>query len=655
MPESCTGARWSRGTLTDRPGGAAWRVAVAADAVVRAVDAPGSHQSQGALVRAAPAAPVTAGTVGRFGPVPGVTAAAAARQLVILHADATSRARARCGVSHSALRVARGPYTDRPSQDAIGPARWAGVVFACDFRPPPPPPSSYAPTLPLIVSPVWLGTSLRGLPLIVDYTSIPTPSYSSRALTTWGRQPWVEATPQQTGLRPQWAHLAVIYGGPGAPGAGGGVVPPWEARPSRIVPTRYAYMIVHALHCVRLPDRTPLPWTALSLRCDASTWAWQMSLDLKGRDAAGLVTPEGNDPVRIEIGINGAVWVLLAEDWEEASNFGAATVTRVTGRSLSALLSGRYRRPRDYAETSARTMAQLAEQERPGTDWTISWEQTDANRWLADWAVPAGAWSYQQLSPIQAIARLAAAAGGLVCPARDSQEITLRPVYPILPWQANTSVWDIQIPTAALLGPLGRRYRWPTQADVVHVSGGDVGGIQALVSRSDGTGSGFAPDANDALITHVDGARALGGRLLAARAQPPGVARVTMAVDERADFPVAALGDLIRLNVDELQIAPCTSIDIAVGGDANGTRVRQTLGLGETSNEYQRLLGLLPQSPRILAQIASDHGDGTVSCVTASGGQLRVRGSGSAGAWVWVRWARVEGAAPTMPGYDLSV
>lgn len=425
---------------------------------------------------------------------------------------------------------------------------------------------------------------------------------------------------------------------------------PWTAPDGRfVIPSRPFYMRIHDLSVVRLPDRTELPWRSINLRHDTSQWAWTMSLELMGRDAASLIDPGAGDVVQVEITINGATWICLAEDWTESSAHGQWTTTTVTGRSLTALLSDRYQPPRHYTEAEARTMAQLADQELPiSGEWSLTWEPLD-------WLVPAGAWSYQDLSPIRAIAALAADAGALVYAEPDDKVITVRPVYRMLPWAYSAGSEDLVVPESALVGALSRRYRYPDQANAVHVYGAEIGGIQGRVYRAGSAGDVYAADRASALMTHVDGARALGGRILAGLATPPGIASFTLPVDARSDFPVVKLGDWARVELSEgAEAGPVTSIQVSVSSDGDGTSVRQTLALGETANDYQRLLALIPTEPRILAQISAV-GSGTATVSTLGGGLLRVRGTGGVGDWVWCRGGRIEDPAPTMAAYDVDV
>lgn len=180
---------------------------------------------------------------------------------------------------------------------------------------------------------------------------------------------------------------------------------------------------------------------------------------------------------------------------------------------------------------------------------------------------------------------------------------------------------------------------------------GDVLFDGRLIEEPDG---GTA-DRSEALITHVDAARALGGRILAGLSWPGGVAAVTMALDARADFPIAELGGLVRVDVDGGQLGQVTGITVRVSPAGDAMQMRQTLIFGEVQNDYQRLLRDLPRERRSLCQISISHADGTVTASPVGGGTLRARGTGTPGDWVWVKGGAVEASAPSLTAYALEV
>lgn len=491
------------------------------------------------------------------------------------------------------------------------------------------------------------------LPLVVDARGPQVRATIShqdqRSAGLRSRVPHVQRAPGDARRHPRHVYLPPIAYGLGDPRPSAPLVILPVPIDRVVIPSRRAYLMIHALSVVRLPDRTTLPVRSLSLSTDYTQWAWTITLDLIGQGAEALIAPNDGEPVQIEISINGATWVGIAETWGQPRRWGALTITRVKGRSLTGLLSGRYQRPQTYTETEARTIAQLAEDALPdGEGWTLDWSET------ADWLVPAQAWIYQDLSPIQAVSRLAAAAGALVAPDWQDKHLRIRPVWSVYPWNLTAGLEDLLIPSAAVTDA-SRRYQTPDQANVVHIYGGEVGGVQAQVSRTGSAADEAAAERFEALCTHADAARALGARVLSGLAQPASLASVTLPVDARADFPVADLGDLVRVDIDGGQSGPVTGISINVTASGNARQVRQTLNLGETRNDWVRLRSYTAQEARIYATVLADNGNGTVVVQTLNGGTLAVRGSASPGAKVWIRANRVEDTAPAMTLYNLIV
>ncbi|QNM94891.1 hypothetical protein [Chitinimonas koreensis] len=65
------------------------------------------------------------------------------------------------------------------------------------------------------------------------------------------------------------------------------------------------------------------------------------------------------------------------------------------------------------------------------------------------------------------------------------------------------------------------------------------------------------------------------------------------------------------------------------------------------SNIWQTFRALTAGPPRLLGSVATVHGDGTVTVELVAGGTLRAIGEAEAGARVFVRAGKLEGAAPT--------
>lgn len=417
------------------------------------------------------------------------------------------------------------------------------------------------------------------------------------------------------------------------------------ARSASSIPIQRTYLMLHDLYVIRLSDDAPVPTRDFRLTLDVDSWAWTFSATLLGPDAVDLLQPPGSDPVILEVGVDGHIWHILVEDWTENRVFGSRSI-QVTGRSLSALLAAPYELPRSYAETAARTAHQLADQELP-FEWSLTWG-------LTDWLVPAGAWTYQNLTPIQAIARVAEAPGAVIVPAKADKSLTIQPRYPSAPWEYAAATPILTVPEQALTS-LSSRLAQETGANAVYVHGAEVGGVLARIYRSGTAGDRAAQTVMDTLITHTDAARQRGKRILSAQHQPPEVRSVTLPLDDGTGFPLAEIGDLVEIGLSTPVRGIVAGVQVQVQRD-QGLKVRQTLTLGEDApNAWSRFSRLLPTDPLLVGEILANHGDGTATVQPPAGGTMRVRGTGTVGQNVYVRGGRIEGAAPALPAYDLSV
>lgn len=72
-------------------------------------------------------------------------------------------------------------------------------------------------------------------------------------------------------------------------------------------------------------------------------------------------------------------------------------------------------------------------------------------------------------------------------------------------------------------------------------------------------------------------------------------------------------------------------------------------------NLYRQLRELLPEPALTVATVATTHTDGTVTVTYPGGAQQRVRGTGTAGAAVFVRAGQVEGTAPNLTTVTIDV
>lgn len=271
------------------------------------------------------------------------------------------------------------------------------------------------------------------------------------------------------------------------------------------VPFLPVYAMIPTLEVVRLPDRTPLHVLSFSLQGDLGSWAWSFNAQLPMAQL-GLVDPAGGgQPVEIEASINGYVWTFLIEGYDDNRRFGARTLT-LRGRSPSALLAGPYAAPRTHTEGNARTVAQLADQELASTGWTLDWD-------AVSWLVPANTFSYQDLTPIDAIGRLAAAIGAAVMTAPAAPELVVQPTYPVSPWAWPEAVPYAILPASILASGDGA-WQGGSNANGIYVYSENAG-YGALVKLTGSSGSLQLPMVVESLTVSADPARERGRHELA--------------------------------------------------------------------------------------------------------------------------------------------
>jgi len=410
-----------------------------------------------------------------------------------------------------------------------------------------------------------------------------------------------------------------------------------------IIPIQRAYIVIHDIEVLRLPDNIPIHASKVSISYDADAWAWGWSATLIGKEALDAVLPSAlGAPVTLSVNINGHIWHLVVEEWSESREFGKRGVS-VKGRGLSSFLASPYILPASGLTTAVRTLQQLMGDHLPiDSGASLTWT-TD----MADWLVPAGAWSWSNQAPINAIHAAAQAVGMVVVPGMADKVLHIQPRYPVMPWDFATATPGLIVPDTAILSA-SRRQAVPTQANAVYVHGGEVGGVLAQVKRLYSAGDRAAASESSPLITHADAARHLGSRILAAHHQQPALRDITLPLG--GVFGLGAVGQLMAATIDSVEhrgIINSVSIDASLSDKS--VSVRQVLTIGEdTPNTWSRFKRLLPYDPLLVGTIEQLYPDGTATILMLGGGSQRVRGTGTVGQAVYVRGGMIEGEAPAL-------
>lgn len=417
-----------------------------------------------------------------------------------------------------------------------------------------------------------------------------------------------------------------------------------------IIPIQRAYIVIHDIEVLRLPDNIAISASKLAISYDVDAWAWGFSGTLLGKEALDAVLPSAlGEPVTLSVNINGHIWHLVVEEWSENRSFGKRGVS-VKGRGLSSFLAAPYILPASGLTTADRTLQQLMVDHLPiDSGASITWTTG-----MADWLVPAGAWTWSNQAPINAIHTAAQEVGMVVVPGMANKVLHIQPRYPVMPWDFASATPGFIVPESGILNS-NLRQTVPSQANAVYVHGSDVGGVLARVKRIGSAGDRTAATASSTLITATDGARNLGSRILAGQHQQPAVRDITLPLG--GVFGLGAVGQLASVtlyNTEHRGIINSVAIDATLTDKS--VTVHQTLTLGEdTKNNWSRFKRLLPSDPLLVGTIEQTYPDGSATITLLGGGSMRVRGTGSAGQKVYVRGGMIEGQAPSMTQVEIEV
>lgn len=530
---------------------------------------------------------------------------------------------------------------DRPRANRPLPTRWRGQLLGGDLRTliPPPPPYS-PPPFPLIdVLPVaYVG--ILSPPIIDDFAAIPVPAEAGRHLECGTQSIWREAHKAEQPLRLRWGPMEVIYGGAGAEtGAGTGTNDHWEdSYPRLVIPNRWIYVMQHSVDLVLLPEGISCDVVGLDLKMSQDATAATLSVSITGPGWADLLSESTEGvPRRVRLTIDGWRHDFAVENWEQSIKFNEDNLT-FTAKALTGLLGGRWWLPQSGVNTSAQFASQIA-QGACEDDWTVVWA-------AQDWLIPAGACAWSNLKPIELIAKLAVAGGAFVAADPLLQQVLVRPVYQVAPWNyfASLTMPDIVIPYDAVVA-IGKQMPMQDQATRIFLAGGEVGGLLVQATREGTDGALEAPMVADPLLTHVDVARARAERELARFAAPPKIVSIDCPFDN-VDFPLLEIGALVEIQCAPVVRGIVSALSLRVDKEANGAlNVRQIARLGESSdNAFSVFRRLAAQPPLELATIAAVYTDGTVLLTYPGGGSARARANGprAEGQVVWVRGLEVQ-------------
>lgn len=236
----------------------------------------------------------------------------------------------------------------------------------------------------------------------------------------------------------------------------------WEVAIQRV------YSVLNECYLVRLPDRTPLPVTSMTISTDANSWCWGLSANLSGQEAWSLVEPQapGFMPYEVEAMINGHVWKFLLDLPNHSKQFNNNRCT-LSGRSITAWLDQPYDPLTSSYVNVPRTMNQIGEEILDNTGYSLVWE-------VDDWLVPAKTYIWQNMDRMSRIKKIANSIRACVYSDPVLPVITLYPRYKVPSWLLDLNPVDVTIPASALLD-WSQQADWRTYYNGVYVSGTENG------------------------------------------------------------------------------------------------------------------------------------------------------------------------------------
>ncbi len=259
------------------------------------------------------------------------------------------------------------------------------------------------------------------------------------------------------------------------------------------------YMIANTVTLTVLPSGTPLDASNIRIGLDIDSYSWTFSADLFGRTSLNLVLRDNDGPKTVELTINGWVWRFLVERYSGSGKFPVERYS-ISGSSRTQLLAAPYAPKRSGLNTAAINARNIVDDQLEYTGFTASWDTV--NMGPPDWTLPAGAFSYSEMTAMEVIHRLAEVAGGIVRPALASDAFTILPRYREATWYWDSAIPDCIVP-AEIVAEWGSEWSPQTDWNFVYVSGISYG-VSVQVRRAGTAGDEPAPDVMDEWMTGTD-------------------------------------------------------------------------------------------------------------------------------------------------------
>lgn len=270
---------------------------------------------------------------------------------------------------------------------------------------------------------------------------------------------------------------------------------------------RRTYVVNNSVTVVRLPDNAPVQVTSIDIQLDAGSPMHTLSMQVADDASLALLKPGTSGPREVLVTINGYALTFIIEDWTTTRVFPGRQHT-VTGRSRTALLAAPYAPERSLVRDQIATAAMLAELELEDTGYTLDWQ-------TIDWTVPAGAWSYAEMTPLDAIVEIAAGCGAVVQSDIEDKVLHVLPRYPARPWDWPETEPDVTV-TSDLAVQVSERVANKPKYNEVYVAA-TAQGVAGFCLRSGEGGGVYAPQFTHPLVNTEAVHQEVGSNILSDR------------------------------------------------------------------------------------------------------------------------------------------
>ena len=359
---------------------------------------------------------------------------------------------------------------------------------------------------------------------------------------------------------------------------------PYAVEPEIIVPgevpaanKREVYLIMNSVNVKSLPNNEPLAVADIKIDLDEDSYSWKISASVLNQQSVNLMKPDANGYKEIEVSINGHVWIFFITVWQCSRSVSKNKLDKkyqVTGYSRTQYLGQPYA-PKRTKSIGNTTAVQAATAELAGTGFTLNWNVAD----LPDWVMPESVFSYQELTPLQVIKRLANTVGAVVLPAMAADELTIIPRDRIAPWDMELATIDRTIHENQILSE-GGTLQSRTKINAVRVSG-EQQGVDMNVVRQGTSGDVAGSDVVDGWLSASEANESRGRAVIAASGNVE-INTLELAVPETASQPGLLLPGLyVEVQHNEASNnyrAKVASVSISVPGRGL-VKVRQSVVL----------------------------------------------------------------------------